>query len=315
MQILSVSRRTDIPAFYAPWFMNRIRDGYAFSVNPYNPKQVRRISLCPSEVAALVFWSKNPAPLIPHLDELQELGHRFYFQITLTGLGRNIEPAVPEAAPILSTMRELAAKLGPEKLLWRFDPICLHSDEDQDSLVLKDFDKLSRALEGATHRVAISFLDLQAQVRRRLASGGQGRLIDPARMPPQEAQRRLKEVVVPLREMASTRGMELVACAPKLDLTSFGVPSAPCIDGELIRRLFALDVGYRRDRYQRPSCQCQPSVDLGSYGSCPHGCLYCYGGCDSAIVRGRRHDPQSPYLLEPETLKNPAQGSLWRDNP
>jgi len=312
MNIVSVSRRTDIPAFYAPWFMNRVRAGFAYSVNPYNPKQVRRIGLSSSEVACLVFWSKNPAPLLPHLDELDALGHRYYFQLTLTGLGGALEPHVPSVSETLAVMERLSAKVGPGRVLWRFDPICL-AEEAQDAQLIATFDRLSRRLEGVTRRVTVSFLDLQAQVKKRLLKAGQGHLVDPALLAPQQTASRLGPLLAALKEMAAGRGMELAACAPKLDLTPFGVRSAPCIDGELMERLFSLKLGRSRDRYQRPACRCLPTVDLGSYGSCPHGCLYCYGSCDNALRRGRRHDPKNPWLLEPETRNEPDQRELWSD--
>ena len=124
-RIVSVSRRTDIPAFYADWFMNRVRAGFACVRNPFNAKQVKTVSLAPSQVACLVFWTRDPRPLLPHLDELDGRGLRYYFHVTLTGLPRHWEPASPPSAGIVAALHALARRIGPARSLWRFDPLLL----------------------------------------------------------------------------------------------------------------------------------------------------------------------------------------------
>ena len=121
--IISASRRTDIPAFYSEWFMNRIRAGYCTMVNPYNRNQVSYVSLQPEDVDVIVFWTKNPLPLIHHLKELDDRGFRYYFQYTLTGYPVSIEPNVPGIDKEIDTFKKLSGLIGPAKVIWRYDPI------------------------------------------------------------------------------------------------------------------------------------------------------------------------------------------------
>jgi hypothetical protein len=156
--IISASRRTDIPAFYSEWFMNRIRAGYCTTINPFNRHQVARVSLRPNDVDVIVFWTKNPEPLIQHLEELDNCGFRYYFQYTLTGYPKAIEPSVPEPKKGISTFKKLADLIGPEKVIWRYDPIIISNRTDSD-YHKKQIDHIARELEGFTHRLVISVVD------------------------------------------------------------------------------------------------------------------------------------------------------------
>ena len=123
--IISASRRTDIPAFYAEWFFNRIKEGYVLVRNPMNYHQVSKISLSPAVVDGIVFWTKNPLPMMTRLDELRE--YPYYFQFTLTPYGKEMEPGLPsKKAVLIPVFRELSRKLGPDRLVWRYDPILLN---------------------------------------------------------------------------------------------------------------------------------------------------------------------------------------------
>ena len=123
--IISASRRTDIPAFYAEWMVRRLKEGYCTVPNPFNRNQVSRISLRPEEVDAIVFWTRNPRPLMPYLDELDSRGYRYYFQFTILGYPRDIDPKSPPAATAIEVFREIAERLGPRRVIWRYDPVVL----------------------------------------------------------------------------------------------------------------------------------------------------------------------------------------------
>ena len=166
--ILSVSRRTDIPAFYVPWFLHRIHAGFCLVPNPFRPAQVARVSLDPPDVDAFVFWSKNPDPLLPHLAELEARGYRFYFQFTLTGYDQRLEPNVPPLAERLATFRALARQTAPWRIVWRYDPIVL-SSWTPPAWHRETFRRLAEALAGSTTRVVVSLLDVYRKARRRLA--------------------------------------------------------------------------------------------------------------------------------------------------
>ena len=294
-EIISVSRRTDIPAFYTDWFMNRIRAGFACVRNPFNARQVRTVSLAPSDVACLVFWTRDPRPLLSHLAELDARGLHYYFQITLTGLPRPWELAAPPSTEIVSAIHTLSRRIGPERILWRFDPLVLADDRPVEQTIAT-FESFAEKLKGAASRVTVSFLRGYRQTRRRLrALPGGWRDWDA--LTESEWETNARPLVEAIAAGAAARGMEPGACAEPRDLTAWGLPPAACIDTGLIGRLFGIGLSAVKDRNQRKECCCAPSVDLGAYGSCRHGCRYCYAGADAALRRGERHNPDQPGLL------------------
>jgi hypothetical protein len=163
--IISASRRTDIPAFFSDWFMNRVREEYLFVRNPYNAKQIKRVSLSPDSVEAIVFWTRNPDKLIPHLAELDSRGHRYYFQYTITGFPRALERSVPRPQVAIETFLRLSDLIGPEKVIWRFDPILISSLVDTAEHE-RIFAKIASALQGRAKRVVVSFADMYSKVNR-----------------------------------------------------------------------------------------------------------------------------------------------------
>ena len=287
--IISASRRTDIPAFYAPWFMGRIREGYCLVPNPYNRKQVSRVPLSPAEVEVIVFWTRDPRPLLPYLAELDERGYRTCFQFTLTGYPALLEPHLPEASALVGAFLDLARLVGPQRVLWRYDPILL-CDLTDAAFHLAHFSELAAALSGATERATISLFDPYPQALRRLQRVG---------VRPHQAEGIDAALAGLLRALAATaqqQGMEMVSCAEPRDLSPYGIRPGKCIDEAYIARVFGLHVSAAKDPYQRPACGCVASKDIGIYGTCGHGCLYCYaqGG---RLPAGAYHDPDGPALL------------------
>ena len=136
--IISASRRTDIPAFYAEWFIRRIRAGYCLVPNPFNSQQVQRVSLLPEDVDAIVFWTRNPRPIFSHLAELDERGYRYCFQYTLMDNPAPIDPASPHPPASVATFRDLAHRISPQRVIWRYDPILI-SEFDSASLAYGNF--------------------------------------------------------------------------------------------------------------------------------------------------------------------------------
>jgi hypothetical protein len=294
--IISASRRTDIPAFYSEWFMNRIREGFLLVRNPFNANQVRRVDLSPGNVDVIVFWTRDPRPLLGRLDELNALGYRYYFQFTLTGYPKPLEPSVPPVAESLSAFKTLARKIGAERVLWRFDPIIL-SDLTPEGAVIEGFGRLARELSGSTSRVVISFVHLYKSVKRNLAGIGQAqgiRFHDESR-----SEEQVRRIVKALADIAAANSIGIVSCAGKLDLSTEGVAHGKCIDDRLIKKLFGLTVSDRKDRYQRENCLCVESQDVGQYATCTHGCVYCYANSSGAATHKNRglHDPGSPFLV------------------
>jgi hypothetical protein len=165
--IISASRRTDIPAFYSEWFMRRIRAGFCTVANPVRKDQVSHVSLRPEDVDVIVFWTRNPAPLIKHLRELDERGHRYYFQYTIMDNPRALDPSCPTAEESLKTARALADRIGMEKVIWRYDPIVFANRLDAD-FHRKTYEHIARAMRGHTQRSVISIVDIYRKIEKRL---------------------------------------------------------------------------------------------------------------------------------------------------
>lgn len=296
-RVLSVSRRTDIPAFYTKWFMNRVRSGFCHWMNPFGG-QVYRVSLLPEKCLALVFWTRNARPLMPHIAELQERGFRFYFQYTINGYPREIDADSPSLKAAVATFRELAGMITPGLLMWRYDPVLLSSITPLEYHVER-FGHLSAALEGSTERCYVSFLDVyrktQRNVRRLNEKLGLG-----IRRPEAAEQR---ELLAKFVEIARARGMNVHVCCDEA-APGTGVQQAHCIDPELIKRLRP-NLGARlKPGPSRPGCGCAQAVDIGAYDTCTFGCIYCYAtnSREAALERRRRHNPEDTILWRPQAL-------------
>jgi len=290
--IISASRRTDIPAFYARWFINRVRAGFCTVPNPFNPRQVSRVSLQPEAVEVIVFWTRNPAPLLPYLDELDARGLRYYFQYTVLGNPRALDPHCPPLPQALVTFRRLAERVGPQKVIWRYDPIVLTPHTDV-AFHLATFARIAQALRGATRRVVISLVDRYPPAERRLARVGYP-LMD-ERLPPGEWER----LICTLAETATRNDMEIVSCAEERDLSPYGVRPGKCVDDAYIRQVFGIEVTHRKDPHQRKACGCVISKDIGAYDTCRFRCVYCYAtrSFERAGRRYAAHDPDAPSLV------------------
>ena len=292
--IISASRRTDIPAFYAEWLMNHIRAGFCQTANPFNPAQVARISLLPQDVEAIVFWTRYPRPLLPYLAELDERGYRYYFQFTLTGYPRELEPRLPERSILIQSFRDLASHVGAQRVIWRYDPIVLSSITDI-PFHERNFAELAEALSGLTRRVVVSLLDPYTKNRRRLRKLAESGVVV---QDIQEIDDRLGGLLCSLAGLARTHGLEITSCAEPWDLRPYGIAPGKCVDDEYIARVLGVVVTHAKDRAQRPACGCVQSKDIGAYDSCRYGCVYCYATSDRVdpdAVRAR-YDPDALFL-------------------
>ena len=291
--IISASRRTDIPAFYSEWFMNRVREGYCLVANPFNSKQVARVSLSPDSVDAIVFWSKNPAPLLPHLEELDAMGHRYYFQYTICDYPRALEPHVPPLAERIATAHRLAERIGPRRVMWRYDPIIVSNRTDMD-YHRNAFAGIASELKGATTRVVISLVDFYGKVHRNLKP------LERAGWRFQEYSGAEPDCRRLLRWMAQTaeeHGLEIQSCAEAMSMGELGISPGKCIDDGLMNELWGIP-RQKKDPGQRSECQCASSKDIGANDTCLHGCAYCYATVSRAAAqtRNRQHDPASQML-------------------
>jgi len=294
--IISASRRTDIPAFYAEWLINRVRAGFCTVPNPFNPGQVSRVSLRPEDVDAIVFWTRDPKPLLGRLAELDERGFRYYFQYTILANPKTLDPKTPTVEEALSTFKALADRTGPNRVVWRYDPVII-TDRTPESYHLDRVASIAASLRGYTKRLVISLVDMYPHVEARFRSlGEKGRPITPARAP------LTPDGIRSLAGIAEAHALEISSCAEDPGWAEQGIRPGKCIDDQLIEKLFALRVTHQKDPHQRPACGCVVSKDIGVYDTCAFRCLYCYATRDiGAAGRNRlKHDPEAPSLIGPE---------------
>lgn len=296
--IISASRRTDIPAFYADWFMNRVREGSFHRVNPFNSRQVTGFSLKPEDVDAICFWTKDPRPLMKHLHELDERGLNYYFQFTLNPYDATFEPGVPPLGERIGTMIELAGRIGPDRVVWRYDPIIL-STVTPAPWHLEQAERLAGRITGATRRMMFSFYDFYGRGAGRLSRTleGTGIMVEDIAAPEQGAA--LDQVARGFTAIADRYGMRIFSCCEEVELSAIGIRHGACVDGTLIRELFGGAVPSRKDKHQRKACECVESVDMGMYNTCRFRCAYCYANFNEGMIEGnfRTHRPDSPALL------------------
>lgn len=285
--IISASRRTDIPSYYSKWLINRLKEKYVLVRNPMNIHQVSKINLSPEVVDAIVFWTKNPTPMLAHLEEISD--YTYYFQFTLTAYGPDIEKNLPSKNKvIIPAFQRLSKEIGKEKVIWRYDPI-FFSEQYTMEYHCRYFEVLAAKLGSYTEKCTVSFLDIYKNTERN--AGALNLVRDTYEMQVKLLQRFV--------EIAKKYGFYIDTCAEMGDFHSIGVGHAHCIDRERIERIgnFKLDV--EKDTNQRAECGCAASIDIGAYNTCKNGCLYCYANYNANEVEGNfgKHDPASPLLF------------------
>jgi len=313
--IISASRRTDIPAFYHQWFMNRIRSGYCVVPNPFNRNQRSRINLTPEDVEVIVFWTRNPKPLLSSLAELDKLGYKYYFQFTVMNNPSYIDTNKIPVSKTIKVFQELANLIGSEKVIWRYDPILFSPDTDLD-FHLQQYADIARQLAGYANRCVISFMDRYAKNNARLKKVEKEKGIRFINF--EDIPEVFDSFLPSITEIASQYNMELLSCAESYDLQSYGINHGKCIDDDYINQVFQIEVNHKKDSGQREACGCVKSKDIGMYDSCLFGCQYCYAttSFDKARDNYRQHNPDSPsivgwYDVEPKPKSEGKQLELF----
>lgn len=285
--IISASRRTDLSSYYTEWLFNRLKEGYVYVRNPMNVHQIWNISLDPSVVDGIVLWTKNPIQMMDRLKELER--YPYYFQITLTSYGRDIEPNLPSKnQELIPAFCELSKRIGRERVIWRYDPILL-SDRYTIAYHKKYFRILAARIGCYTEKCTISFLDLYKNILRNVQQLG-------IRAPQREEQ---IELAMEFSRIAKEYGFYLDTCAEEIDLASFGIKHARCIDKERFERIGDYRLNVKKDTNQRANCGCISSIDIGTYNTCKNGCVYCYANYSAKTVENltQYHNPNSPLLF------------------
>lgn len=284
--IVSVSRRTDIPAFYSDWFFNRIKEGFVYVVNPMNLKQVSKVELSPEKVDCFVFWTKNATPMIDRLDELKE--YNYYFQYTITSYGKDVEKGILDKKKIIESFKKLSTKIGKEKVILRYDPILL-SKKYSIEYHCEKFEKLCSQLNGYTEKCVISFIDLYKKTERNTKE---------LNLIPMGIDQ-IQEISQKLSSIAKKYNISIETCSEGYDLTKFGINKGKCIDDKLISKIIGYELNVKKDNTQRDVCGCVKSVDIGQYNTCRHHCLYCYANFNYNQVEYnyKLHNKNNPLLI------------------
>ena len=295
--IINTGQRTDIPAFYAEWFANRLKEGFVCVRNPYYPNQVSRYRLDPSVVDIIGFCTKNPAPMFPYMELLKDYGQ--YWFVTITPYGKDIEPNVPDKHKLLEDFKRLSDIVGVNSVGWRYDPIFI-TDKYTLDYHLRAFDKMATALEGYTKTVVISFIDLYPKVKRNFPEAKEV-----------TAEERLalgKEFI----RIATAHGMTVKPCAEGDELSEFGADCSGCMKISDYEKAIGKRLNAPKKKGARAECACYLACDIGAYNTCKHLCRYCYANAEPSKVleKSSMHDSNSPFLIG-----NYSDGDIIHDVP
>ncbi len=292
--IISASRRTDLPAFFGDWFINRLRAGFCKARNPFNPQQVSRLELTPEAVDAFVFWTRDPRPFSHALDELDSRRYPYVFLVTITGYPRELETATPDLETATNAVRELARRIGRERIAWRYDPILISNRTDA-SWHLENLRRLGERIAPHVDHAIISLTDFYRKTGRHLKKLEESGWVFQREPENEPAFAGFVQKVADIGDRCQLRLQTCCESSPVFEQS--GILHGACIDTSWLNRALwlHLDTG-RRDRGQRPNCACAPSKDLGSSNTCRHGCLYCYATRSHDSTQQPQHDPDSEFL-------------------
>ena len=298
--IIQTGNRTDIPAFYSDWFANRLKEGYVFVRNPFNPQNVTRYTLDPAVTDLIVFCTKNPGPFLKYMP-LTKPYHQYWF-VTITSYGRDIEPNVPDKDTVIRTFRELSSLVGAGNMCWRYDPIILDVSGSDTAFPptfqashtgwtierhIDSFRSMCEALAGYTHTAVISFIDLYEKVKRNFPE---------VTAVPLKVQLQLTEAFV---KIAKEYDMIIKPCGESKLLESVGADCSGCMTQKVFEAAVGQNLILPPNPNNRRECACYITGDIGAYNSCGHLCRYCYANFNKAAVTEamRQHDPNSPLLI------------------
>ena len=280
--IINTGMRTDIPAFYSKWLLNRIEAGFVYVRNPYYKSQVTKYSLNPDVVDCLAFCTKNPHPLIEHLDKLDKY-NQFWF-VTITPYGKDIEPNVPDKKQVIEDFKKLSNHIGADSVALRYDPIFINEKFDV-KMHIKCFERLLSRLKGYTHDCTISFLDLYEKVKRNA----------PDLRPPTEKEQ--KELAEAFAKIGKDNDIIIHGCCENEYLKNFGIDITGCMSQEIVEKAISNKLNVPKQNSKRQGCKCVLGNDIGEYNTCSHLCKYCYANANSGLVREnmKKHIPTSPF--------------------
>jgi len=309
--IINTGMRTDIPAFYSEWLMNRIHEGFVYVRNPYYRFQVSKYSLSSKVVDCLAFCTKNPYPMLKYLDELKEQYNMFWF-VTITPYGKDLEPNVPSLEKVTQDFKTLSNILGKNAVALRYDPILI-TEEYSVKKHIEMFDKIAKSLKGYTEDVTISFLDLYEKVKRNAPN---------IRPPTNEEQKHIAKEFV---RIGKENNMIIHGCCENPNLKEVGIDITGCMSQEIVEKAIGFNLKppsgqskriVTNENKEKPICNCLMGNDIGAYNSCMHLCKYCYANFNKTLVQEnyKLHNPKSPFLIgesTPEDKVSEAKQKSW----
>lgn len=301
--IINSGMRTDIPAFYSKWLSNRLKKGFVLVRNPYKRNEVIKYTLKPDVVDVLSFCSKNPEPLFPYLDDINQ--YRQYWHVTITPYKKEIEPNIPDDKDVIASFKYLSSLIGKERIAWRYDPIFIDEKYPLE-FHIEAFSRMSEELKGYTNIAIISFIDLYFKTKNNFPN------ID-------EVREEDKSIIgKTFSKIAYKNGMVLKTCAEGNSLSQFGVDTSGCMTQKAIEDAVNIKLDIPKASYKRDGCTCLLHADIGAYNSCMHLCKYCYANSNKSLVikNYKNHNPDSPILIgeisEQDKIYTPKQCS-WID--
>ncbi len=278
--IISASYRTDIPAFYSKWFINRLRAGYCLVKNPYGG-QLTKVSLSKKDIDGFVFWTRNIAPLMPYLDEIAEVAP-FNIQMTITNYPNNLEKSVITSDNAIDDLKKIRDKYGDKTIVWRYDPIFISFNMKPDMTAewhLNNFTNLAKKISGNADEVIISFMQHYKKAEHNMMIKG----IKWSN--PEDIEK--QQLVAELYKIAKSYGFKLTLCSEP-NLVTDKTPAARCVDARRIAKIGG-KIFKSQKKPNRSGCFCDNAIDIGRYNSCLHGCVYCYAVSSENITKNYYH--------------------------
>ena len=254
-----------------------------------NPKSISRMNLSPDVVDGIVFWTKNPKPMIERLDELCE--YPYYFQFSLASYGNDVERYLPPKKEIIDTFKELSDKIGANRVIWRFDPILINEKYSTDYHI-EYFAKFAKLLNGYTRKCTISFVDYYRSIENSIKDLKLKEITEC----------NMRYIAAQFSAIAKANEIKIDTCAEKIDLSEYGINRAKCVDASIFKDITGYSYDIKKDKNQRAECGCAASIDIGAYNTCRNGCKYCYANHSAKLVEKNftLFDTQSPLLCGKE---------------
>ncbi len=299
--IINTGMRTDIPAFYSKWLLNRIQEGFVYVRNPYYRHQVTKYILNPNVVDCLAFCTKNPHPLIQNLSLLDSY-KQFWF-VTITPYGKDIEPNVPDKKQVISDFKRLSEYFGKNSVALRYDPIFINEKFDVNKHI-RCFDKLLCELKGYTEDCTISFLDMYKKVK----------INSPDLRPPNEQEQ--IQIATAFSKIGKQNNIIIHSCCENNFLKDYGLDITGCMSKEIVEKAIDSNLNVPNNNSKRNGCSCLLGNDIGAYNTCMHLCKYCYANANQELVKEniKKHNLNSPFLigeLEPEDKITETNQKSW----